>query len=660
MSIFGNSKNHDNMANAIRMLSAEMIEKANSGHPGLPLGIADVATVLFSKFIKSNPKKPKWFDRDRFVLSAGHGSALLYSVFYLMGHHDINIDDIKNFRQLGAKTAGHPEYGHLEGIDITTGPLGQGLASSVGMALAERVLNARFGNDLCNHYTYVLLGDGCLMEGISEEAISLAGHLKLGKLIALWDNNEITIDGRVNIASSTNQIARFKANGWNTISIDGHSEKQITKAIKTAQNSDKPTLIACKTIIGYGTNKKKDTSDAHGAPLGKEELQALRTKLNWSAPEFETPKEILNLWREAGKKSIEQYNTWSENYKNSSKEFKDALLGKLPKNWDKELNALKKQAIEQKTNVATRKASNMCLEAIVPNIPELIGGSADLTGPNLTSIKTMQTITAKNYNGNKIHYGIREHAMGAIMNGLALHEGLIPYGGTFFVFSDYLRPAMRLAAIMGLRCIYVMTHDSIGVGEDGATHQPIEHLASFRAMPNILTFRPCDVVETAEAWQIALSQEKTPSILALSRQNLETLRTDSKENLSSLGAYIISDVKKGKTRQATLIATGSEVSLAIKAQAKLLEENIDVAVVSMPCMELFEKQSPTYQDEILGNVVRIAIEAGAKFGWEKFVGRNGDIIGMDGFGASAPAVQLFEHFGITLQEIIESVKNNIK
>lgn len=660
MCLFKNSKSHNDMANAIRFLSVDMIEKANSGHPGLPLGIADVATVLFSKFIKVSTNQAKWFDRDRFVLSAGHGSAMLYSVLYLMGYKDISIDDLKDFRQLGAKTAGHPEYGHLEAIDTTTGPLGQGITTAVGMALAERNLNAKVGSDLCNHYTYTILGDGCLMEGISEEAISFAGHFKLNKLIAFWDNNEITIDGRVNLSSSTNQVARFKANGWNVISINGHSERAITKAIKKAQKSDKPTLIDCKTVIGYGAPSKQNTSSAHGSPLGEKEMKALRENLGWKFAPFEVPVETLSLWRESAKKADKDLQDWKENYAKSSKNIKDFIEGKLSKGFDKALNEVKKLAIKEKTKVATRKASNMCLEALIPNVDSLVGGSADLTGPNLTSVKNMTILSKDNYAGKHIHYGIREHAMGAIMNGMSLHGGILPYGGTFFVFSDYMRPAMRLAALMKQKVVYVLTHDSIGVGEDGATHQPIEHLMSFRAMPNILVFRPCDVVETAEAWQLALIKEGTPSVLALTRQNLDMVRTTMSENLTAKGAYVISDVTKGKKRQATIIATGSEVSIAIKAQEELKAKKVEVAVVSMPCMELFEEQDIAYQTEVLGTAPRIAVEAGAKLGWERYVGENGDIIGMDGFGASAPGSQIYEHFGITAEEVIESVENNIK
>lgn len=648
------------MANAIRFLSADAIEKSNSGHPGMPLGMADVATVLFTKFMKLDASQPHWFDRDRFVLSAGHGSMLMYSLLYLLGYKDIGIEDIKNFRQLGAKTAGHPEYGHLAGIDMTTGPLGQGISSAVGMALAERVIAAKYGEDVCNHYTYVINGDGCLMEGISEEAISLAGHWGLNKLIVLWDNNNITIDGTVDKANSTDQIARFKAVGWNTIEIDGHDYGMIESAIKKAQTSDKPTLIACKTKIGFGAPNKCGTSKCHGSPLGAEEVAAMRQVLDWKSEPFDIPSDVLKNWREAGSACAEGYKAWSERAKAKGQEFLDLIEGKLPKGWSKDLQALAEKAIAEKTKVATRKASQMCLEAIVPNVPEIIGGSADLAASNLTFVNGMKNITKEDYAGNNVMYGIREHAMGAIMNGMALHGGVIPYGGTFFVFSDYMRPSMRLAALMGIRVIYVLTHDSIGVGEDGPTHQPVEHLASYRAMPNIYTFRPCDVVETAEAWKLAVESEKTPSILALTRQGLPLLRASAKENLTAKGGYVISDVAEGKKRQATIIATGSEVSLAVEAQKQLREEGIDVAVVSMPCTELFDKQDISYQEEVLGSAPRIAVEAASKFGWEKYVGLKGDIIGMDGFGASGPAEELYKYFGITKEEVVDAVKNCMK
>ena len=652
--------NYANMANAIRFLSADAIEKSKSGHPGMPLGMADVATVLFSKFIKINPKEPRWFDRDRFVLSAGHGSMLMYSLLYLLGYEDIDIEDIKNFRQLGAKTAGHPEYGHLLGIDMTTGPLGQGISSAVGMALAERIINAKYGDKLCSHYTYVINGDGCLMEGISQEAAELAGHLKLNKLIVLWDNNNITIDGSVDKASSTNQLLRFEAMGWNTLEVDGHNYKEIEQAITKAQQSDKPTIISCKTKIGFGAPNKCGTSKCHGSPLGQEEIEGMRKALNWEHAPFDVPAEILESWKKAGEKSEKEYKAWQQNASNAGKEFIDFIENKLPNNWNNGLNELKELAIKEKTKVATRKASQMCLEKIVPSIPQIVGGSADLAASNLTFVNGMKTITANDYNGNNIMYGIREHAMGAIMNGMALHGGAIPFGGTFFVFSDYLRPSMRLAALMGIRVVYVLTHDSIGVGEDGPTHQPIEHLASYRAMPNIYTFRPCDVVETAEAWEIALTEENTPSILTLTRQGLPLLRETANENLTLKGGYVISDVTKGKVRQATIIATGSEVSLAVEAQKVLREKGIEAAVVSMPCTELFDKQPINYQEEVLGSAPRVAVEAASKFGWEKYTGLKGDVIGMDGFGASGPADKLFEYFGITLEEVVESVENLLK
>ena len=641
------------MANAIRFLSAEAINKSNSGHPGMPLGMADVATVLFGKYIRLSPDAPRWFNRDRFVLSAGHGSMLLYSLLYLMGYPDIDIEDIKNFRQLDAKTAGHPEYGHLSGIDMTTGPLGQGISSAVGMALAERIINSKFGDELCNHYTYVICGDGCLMEGISEEAVSLAGLWKLNKLIVFWDNNNITIDGTVDKANATDQIARFKAVGWNTLSIDGHNYEEISQAIEQAQKSDKPTLIACKTIIGYGAPNKCGTSKVHGSPLGVEELEAMKKNLGWNYAPFEIPNDIIAAWRAAGQKSAADYAAWNK-ISAGNKEFNDYINNKLPKNWDKALIALKEKAIEEQTKVATRKASQMCLENIVRYIPQIIGGSADLAASNLTFVEGMKTITAADYNGNNVMYGIREHAMGAIMNGLSLHGGVIPYGGTFFVFSDYMRPAMRLAALMKIRAIYVLTHDSIGVGEDGPTHQPIEHLASYRAMPNINAFRPCDVVETAEAWQLAIENEHTPSILALSRQSVPTIRNNAEDNMTAKGGYIIS---RGKgSIVATLIATGTEVSLAIEAQKRLAEKHIAVNVVSMPCCELFDKQSSSYKNSVLGNAPRIAVEAAAAYGWERYVGDSGTIIALNDFGISAPANEVYKRFGITVEEIIEAVK----
>ena len=652
-------KDYKQMSSAIRFLAVDMIEKAKSGHPGMPLGMADVATVLFSEFLNINPKDGHWFNRDRFVLSAGHGSALLYSLLYLCGYKGITIEDIKNFRQLGSKTAGHPEIEKIAGIDMTTGPLGQGISSAVGMALAERKLNAEFGDDLCNHYTYVIAGDGCLMEGISEEAISVAGHQKLGKLIVFWDNNNITIDGHVSDVSSVNQIKRFEAVGWNTIEIDGHDYGQIYKAIKKAQKSKKPTLIACKTTIGFGAPSKCGTSKCHGSPLGADEIAAMRKKLAWDYEPFVVPTEILQKWKKAGEKSKEAYDLWKENVKKAGKEFKDCIDCKLPKNWDKGLQELKQQAIKENMKIATRKASNLCIGKIVPSVPQIVGGSADLAASNLTFVEGMKNINPSDYSGNNVMYGIREHAMGAIMNGMALHGGIIPFGGTFFVFSDYLRPSIRLASLMELGVVYVFTHDSIGVGEDGPTHQPVEHLASYRCMPGLQVFRPCDVVETAEAWQIAVNTRNKPSILALSRQNLPMLRKTADENLSVKGGYVISPSKK-KKRAATIIATGSEVALAVEAQKKLWEEGVDTAVVSMPCTEIFDEQTPAYQEEVLGTCPRIAVEAASKFGWEKYVGLHGDIIGMDGFGASGKAEELYNYFGITVEEITDAVKNLIR
>ena len=648
-----NNQKLQQMASAVRVLSAEAIEKANSGHPGMPLGMADVATVLFGKYIRLNPDAPRWFNRDRFVLSAGHGSMLLYALFYLLGYQDISIEDIKNFRQLGAKTAGHPEYGHLSGIDMTTGPLGQGISSAVGMALAEREINAKWGDDLCNHYTYVICGDGCLMEGISEEAISLAGLWKLNKLIVLWDNNNITIDGTVDKSNATDQIARFQAVGWNTISINGHNYDEISAAIEQAQHSDKPTLIACKTTIGFGAPHKQGTSKVHGAPLGAEELSLLKEGLGWTSEPFELPAEIMASWRAAGQKTAAEYQNWQQKAEKDNK-FLAFIHNELPENWEKALDELKIKAIKEQIKVATRKASQMCSDNLVQYVPQMVGGSADLAASNLTFVEGMKTITAADYAGNNVMYGIREHAMGAIMNGMALHGGVIPYGGTFFVFSDYMRPAMRLAALMGLRVIYVLTHDSIGVGEDGPTHQPIEHLASYRAMPNINVYRPCDVVETAEAWQLATKDEHTPSILALSRQSVPTLRMDSTENKTAKGGYIIS-ASEGVAK-ATLIATGTEVSMAVAAQKQLKNLGIEVNVVSMPCQELFNKQSAEYKQSVLGNTPRIAIEAGSTFGWERYVGDNGAILGIDSFGASGKGDEVYEHFDLTIDKVVETVK----
>ncbi len=639
------------MASAIRVLSAEAIDKSNSGHPGMPLGMADVATVLFSKYLKFNPEDPKWFDRDRFILSAGHGSMLLYSLLYLTGYEDINMQDIKNFRQLGSKTAGHPEYGHIEGIDMTTGPLGQGIATATGFALSEAVLSAKYGKDVCDHFTYAICGDGCLMEGISEEAISFAGHNKLNKLILFWDDNKITIDGSTDISTSTDILKRFEANGWDTQSIDGHSYHQIETAIQNARSSKKPSLIACKTTIGFGAPNKQGSNKVHGAPLGADETKALKEALNWQGSEFEVPKTILNEWRKTSARCEEKYEDWTDNAKAKGKEFKDIIANKLPKGWDKELNKFMKDCLKEKPTIATRKASQLCIEKIVPAIPYIIGGSADLDASNLTSSKDMVDITPENYSGNKVNYGIREHFMAACMNGMKLHGGVLPYGGTFFVFSDYLRPALRLSALMEQGVIYVLTHDSIGVGEDGPTHQPIEHLASYRAMPNVNVFRPADVIETAEAWKLAIETDETPSILALTRQGLPLLRGDVSENMTARGGYVLSEATG--ERDITLIATGSEVSLAMEVKELLAKDDINAAVVSMPCMELFDAQSFEYKEEVLGEGLRVSIEAGTTFGWHKYA----DLpLGIDSFGMSGKAADVFENFGLTAKNIAAQLK----
>jgi transketolase len=578
-----NSAAAKDLANAIRSLSMDAVEKANSGHPGLPMGVADLATVLFTKVMKFDPTDPHWADRDRFILSAGHGSMLLYSALYLLGYEDMSIDDIKNFRQLGSKTAGHPEYGHAEGIETTTGPLGQGLANSVGFAIAEAKLAAEFGTDLVDHRTWVIAGDGCLMEGISQEAISLAGHLKLNKLTVIWDNNNITIDGRVSNADSTDQIARFKACGWNTIEIDGLDQDAVEKALIASKSSDKPTLIAAKTIIGYGAPKKADSHSVHGSPLGAEELAAAKAQLGITYPAFEIPADILNAWRAAGTRSSNLRGAWEGRLAAvdpaKRAEFERRTAGKLPDNWNATIEAFKAKLIADKPKVATRKSSQMALEVINKVLPETIGGSADLTGSNLTNTPETLPFTAEDRLGRYMRYGIREHEMAAAMNGIALHGGLIPYGGTFLVFTDYARPAIRLSALMGQKVIYVMTHDSLGLGEDGPTHQPVEHVSTLRAIPGLLVFRPADAVETLECWQLAIEADK-PSILALSRQNLPALRTEAVEgNPSAKGAYVIAG---DKSATVVIFATGSEVAIAVAALEALKAEGIAAKVVSVP------------------------------------------------------------------------------
>lgn len=645
-------------ANAIRALSMDAVQKANSGHPGLPMGAADFATVLFTRFLKFDAADPHWPDRDRFVLSAGHGSMLLYSLFYLLGYKDMTIGEIKNFRQLGARTAGHPEYGHASGIETTTGPLGQGIANGVGMAIAERHLNARFGNDLVNHKTYVLAGDGCHMEGISQEAITLAGHLKLNNLIILWDNNSVTIDGKVSMADSTDQLARYVASGWNVTQVDGHDAAAVAQALEAAQTSDKPSFIACKTIIGFGAPHKQGTSATHGAPLGVDEVAAARQTLGWEYPPFEVPADIIDFWRAAGSRGRGQREAWEKRLaSNSAKaEFKRAVSGALPANFDETIANYKKELAKSPPALATRNSSQNALDVINPAVPETVGGSADLTGSNNTKSKDQKPLTAADYGGRYVYYGIREHAMAAAMNGMALHGGVIPYGGTFLVFTDYCRPSIRLSALMGIRVVYVMTHDSIGLGEDGPTHQPVEHLTALRAIPNVQVFRPCDAVETAECWQLALKSEKTPSILALTRQKLRPARIPySAKNLSAQGAYEIAP--SAKKSKAVIFASGSEVEIALDAKELLDKAGIPARVVSVPSMELFEKQGKAYKEKVLGTEkIRVGIEAAVRGYWDRFIGHDGIFIGMSSFGASGPIEKLYPHFGITAKHVLQAVK----
>ena len=652
------------MANAIRALSMDAVEQANSGHPGMPMGMADVATVLFSEFLRFDPQHPLWPNRDRFILSAGHGSMLQYALLYLTGYEDMTLDEIKHFRQWGAKTAGHPEFGHASGIETTTGPLGQGVANGVGMALAERLLAARFGDTLVDHKTYVIAGDGCLMEGISQEAISLAGHLKLGKLVLLWDDNKISIDGPTSLTTSEDTLKRFEACGWNVQAIDGHDHNAIRKALANVQKSDRPSMIACRTTIGFGAPTKAGSEKCHGSPLGKAEIEGAKAKLGWAHAAFEIPSDILASWRDAGKRGAGDYTKWTNNYAAADAgkraEFERLMQRELPAAWNDTLQNFKKKLAESKPTEATRKSSENVLEALVPVIPELLGGSADLTGSNYTKTKAMKPVSATDFSGSYIYYGVREHAMGAIMNGLALHGGFIPYGGTFLVFTDYCRPAIRLSALMQQRVIYVMTHDSIGLGEDGPTHQPVEHLASLRIIPNLNVFRPADAMETAECWALALTQTSTPSVLSLARQNTPALRTEyTADNLCARGGYIISPAKG--TAKVTIMATGSEVSIAVDAQKKLAEKNIAANVVSMPCFELFDAQPQAYKESVLGkNTLKVAVEAALSFGWERYIGADGIFIGMKGFGASAPAPVLYKQFGITAEHIFKAVENNVK
>ena len=651
---------HDRMANAIRFLSMDAVEKANSGHPGLPMGAADFATVLYARFLKHDPKNPQWPDRDRFVLSAGHGSMLLYSLLFLSGYEDITLDEIRNFRQLGSRTAGHPEYGHAAGIETTTGPLGQGVANAVGMALAERIMNAQFGDALVDHHTWVLAGDGCLMEGISQEAISLAGHLRLNKLVLMWDDNNISIDGPVSLADSTDQAKRFQASGWNTLAADGQDPEAIAAAFEKARLSDRPTMIDFRTTIGFGAPNKAGTNKVHGSPLGADEIAATRKALGWKAEPFHVPSDILDDWRLAGLRSARERKEWEKRLASADAdtraEFERRMRGELPATLEAALADYKRKLAADKPKVATRKSSEMALEIINAAVPETIGGSADLTGSNNTKTSQTKNVVPGDFSGRYIHYGIREHGMSAAMNGITLHGGLIPYGGTFLTFSDYARPAMRLASLMGIRTIFVMTHDSIGLGEDGPTHQPVEHLAALRAIPNHNVFRPADAMETAECWQLALASTKTPSTLALTRQNVQPLRTEFVEdNLCALGAYELATASD--EAQVTIFASGSEVEIAVAARAMLEKKGHPTRVVSVPCFELFGKQSEDYRAAILGKGgVKVAIEAGIRQGWDAFIGSDGIFIGMHGFGASAPAEELYRHFGITAEAAVAAVE----
>ena len=645
------------LANAIRALAMDAVEAANSGHPGMPMGMADAATTLFTRHLKYDPADPKWPDRDRFILSAGHGSMLIYALLHLTGYARPTIDDIRNFRQLGSPCAGHPENFELAGIECTTGPLGQGLAMAVGMAVAERHLNAVYGDDLVDHRTFVIAGDGCLMEGINHEATGLAGHLKLGRLIVLWDDNKITIDGSTDLSRNEDVMARHEAMGWHTVECDGMDGGKVSKAIETALADTRPSLIRVKTIIGYGAPSKQGTAATHGAPLGAEEVAAARKELGWDRPPFEIPDDVARAWREAGGRGSKDRADWQRRLDESGKkaEFDARIAGKLDGAW---LKPYVDQLIADQPKVATRKASEMALEAINAAIPATIGGSADLTGSNNTKTKAMQTLDSGNYGGRYIYYGIREFGMAAAMNGMALHGGIVPYGGTFLVFSDYSRGAIRLGALQNARVIHVMTHDSIGLGEDGPTHQPVEHLQSLRAMPGLHVYRPADAVETAECWAAALAGGG-PSVIALSRQNLPAVRTArASGNLSAKGAYRLKAAEA--PRKAIIIATGSEVEIALGVAASLEERGIGADVVSMPCTEAFDAQDASYREEILPDVsnrdiLRVSIEAGTTFGWERYTGLHGLRCGIDSFGASAPATDLYDHFGLTAPKIASRV-----
>jgi len=657
---------HWQLSNAIRALSMDAVQKANSGHPGMPMGMADVATVLFRNHLKFDASNPTWPDRDRFILSAGHGSMLLYSILYLTGYSEITLEQLKNFRQIGFHTAGHPEKFQEAGIETTTGPLGQGLANGIGFAVAEAYLRKKFGKKVINHNTYVLAGDGCLMEGLSQEAISLAGKLNLSNLVVLWDNNEITIDGSITLSDKTDQAKRFEASGWRVLDCDGHNPEEIDSRLDEARKSSRPTLIACRTVIGFGAPNKQGTASSHGSPLGNEEIQKAREFYGWMHEPFVIPQDCLQIWRTIGEKGKVQREIWQKNLAalgaGKRREFERMFAGALPKRFPATINGIKKKASSEAAKLATRKSSETVLNELNPIFPEMIGGSADLTGSNNTKTSDLGVFSESDTGSRYIHYGIREHAMAAAMNGMILHGGLRPYGGTFLCFADYARPSIRLSALMELPVVYVMTHDSIGLGEDGPTHQPVEHLSMLRATPNLLVFRPCDTVETAEVWEIALKQTKTPSILALSRQSLPTLRVrHTRSNLTSRGAYVLADYNGSK--DAVLLATGSEVSIAMEARDILHGKGIGVRVVSMPSWELFSRQDKAYQQRVLGpgKAVRIGIEAAVQNGWERwllgFKGKENrtSFIGMSTFGVSAPANDAYGHFGITSENIVNQV-----
>jgi transketolase len=650
-----NSLPHHRLANALRALAMDAVERAKSGHPGLPMGMADVATVLFTRFIAFDPVRPDWPDRDRFVLSAGHGSMLLYALLHLIGSPQVTMDEIKRFRQLGSATPGHPEFGHTAGVETTTGPLGQGLATAVGMALAERMMQARFGSDLVDHFTYVLCGDGCLAEGISQEAIDLAGHLGLHRLIVLFDDNRISIDGPTSLSTSTDQAMRFRAAGWHVQAVDGHDPEAVAAAIGEARRTDAPSLIACRTTIGYGAPTKQGTEGVHGAPLGDAEIAGARATLGWAEPPFVVPDDVREAWRSVGARGRAARLAHERRLAASPKReaFLAALRGDVPEAALRALRAHRAHLAAEAPQVATRKASEMALEAINAAADLTIGGSADLTHSNLTLTRGLAPVARGAFSGRYIHYGIREHGMAAAMNGIALHGGLIPYGGTFLVFSDYARGAIRLSALMGQRVVYVLTHDSIGLGEDGPTHQPIEHLAMLRATPNLNVIRPADAVETAEAWEIALGARKTPTALCLSRQAVPTLRTgDVAGNLTARGAYVLQE--PDGPRDVTLLATGTEVAIALAAADRLAGRGLSAAVVSMPCWELFEDEDAAYRRAVLGTAPRVAVEAAARLGWDRWIGEGGAFVGMTGFGASAPAPDLYRHFGITAEAVADA------